>query len=54
MDLPEESKKMLNWISAAGVRAKSNEQTLRKFYIVSDAVPLDILNGKDSTTFFKT
>lgn len=54
MDHLEESKEMLNLSSSTGVRAKSNEQTLRKSYMLSNVVPLDILNGKDSTKLLKS
>ncbi|KAG2410116.1 Katanin p80 WD40 repeat-containing subunit B1-like protein [Vigna angularis] len=54
MDHLEESKEMLNLSSATRVRAKSNEQTLRKSYIVSNVVPLDILNDIDFREFVDT
>ncbi|KAK7319632.1 hypothetical protein RJT34_04355 [Clitoria ternatea] len=54
VDIHEESKEMLNWCPAAGVRAKPNEQSLRRSYIVPSVVPRDIPDGKDSATFLKT
>ncbi|XP_047147902.1 katanin p80 WD40 repeat-containing subunit B1 homolog KTN80.2-like isoform X1 [Vigna umbellata] len=54
MDHLEESKEMLNLSSATRVRAKSNEQTLRKSYIVSNVAPLDILNDIDFREFVDT
>ncbi|KAH1102172.1 hypothetical protein GYH30_036637 [Glycine max] len=54
VDLPEESKEMLNWSPATRVHAKQNEQTLRKSYIMPNFVPRDIVNGKNSATFSKT
>ena len=53
VDLPEESKEMLNWSPATRAREKQNE-ALRKSYIVPNVVHRDILNGKDSATFSKT
>nr|KYP61085.1 Katanin p80 WD40 repeat-containing subunit B1 isogeny 1 [Cajanus cajan] len=50
VDLPEDSKEMLNWSPATGVRAKSNEQALKKSHIASN-LPGGILNGKESATF---
>ncbi|KAL2946127.1 hypothetical protein AAZX31_U003100 [Glycine max] len=54
VDLPEESKEMLNWSPATRAHAKQNEQTLRKSYIMPNFVPRDIVNGKNSATFSKT
>ncbi|RDX71931.1 Katanin p80 WD40 repeat-containing subunit B1-like protein, partial [Mucuna pruriens] len=54
VDLSEESKEMLNWSPKSGVRAKPNEQALRKSSIVSNVVHQDIPDGKDSSTFSKT
>ncbi|KAK7362911.1 hypothetical protein VNO77_05036 [Canavalia gladiata] len=54
VDLPEESKEMLNWSPATGVHAKPNEHTLRKSYIVPTTVPRDIPDGEDSATFSRT
>ncbi|XP_057433662.1 katanin p80 WD40 repeat-containing subunit B1 homolog KTN80.4-like isoform X2 [Lotus japonicus] len=65
VDLPEESKKICNLgtvkqSSAAGVHVKSNEQTIRKSFIVSNIVPREIPDDKDpksekeTITFAKT
>ncbi|KAH1102173.1 hypothetical protein GYH30_036637 [Glycine max] len=54
VDLPEESKEMLNWSPATRVHAKQNEQTLRKSYIMPNFVPRDIVNDLDSRTFCDT
>ncbi|XP_027345762.1 katanin p80 WD40 repeat-containing subunit B1 homolog isoform X2 [Abrus precatorius] len=53
IDLPEESKEMLNWSPATGVHAKPNEQASTKSYFVSNIIPRDIPDGKDSVTFSK-
>ncbi|KAL2979358.1 hypothetical protein AAZX31_13G168200 [Glycine max] len=54
VDLPEESKEMLNWSPATRAHAKQNEQTLRKSYIMPNFVPRDIVNDLDSRTFCDT
>ncbi|KAL2343982.1 hypothetical protein Fmac_005267 [Flemingia macrophylla] len=53
VDLLEESKEMLNWSLATEVRAKSNEESLKKSYIASNA-PQGILNDLASGTFCDT
>ncbi|KAK7327942.1 hypothetical protein VNO77_22035 [Canavalia gladiata] len=66
VDLPEESKEICNLgtpkqSSATGVRVKSNEQAMRKSFIVPNIVPRDIPDGKvsaksekETITFSKT
>ncbi|KAK7400502.1 hypothetical protein VNO78_11711 [Psophocarpus tetragonolobus] len=54
VDLPEESKEMLNWSPATRTHSKLNEQALGKSYILPSVVPQNVLNGKDSATFSKT
>ncbi|KAL2627236.1 hypothetical protein AAZX31_07G177000 [Glycine max] len=53
VDLPEESKEMLNWSPATRAREKQNE-ALRKSYIVPNVVHRDILNDLDSGTVCDT
>lgn len=52
-DLPEDAKEicnlgMLKQSPATGVRAKSNDQSLRKSFVVPNIVPRDISGGNDS------